>query len=91
MSLLSKLFGRGGAPKTEAEPETYKEFRIFVEPIREASGYRVSARIEKEVDGETRSHKLIRADICGSEDEARVISAGKARQMIDEQGERLFG
>ena len=92
MSLLKRLFGGGGdGGKSEAEPETYEGFTIFVEPIKEAGGFRVSARIEKEIGGELKSHKLIRADVCQSEQDAADISAAKAKQMIDEQGERLFG
>lgn len=94
MSLLSKLFGGGsdsGDGRKGAEPEIYKDFRIFPDPVREAGGHRVAARIEKEVDGETRIHRMIRADLCTAEDEAREISARKARLLIDEQGERLFG
>lgn len=89
MSLLKRLFGGGSAP--EVEPETYKEFRIFAEPMKEPSGFRVAARIEKEIDGETRTHQLIRADVCNTEDQAREISSGKARALIDEKGEQLFG
>ncbi len=43
------------------------------------------------VDGESRTHELIRADTMGSLDDATAISVAKARQMIDEQGDRLFG
>ena len=90
MSILSKLFG-GGAPAKDVEPETYEGFRIFAEPAREGSGYRLAARIEKEIGGETRSHQLIRADVFNSEDEAVKYSVAKAKQMIDQMGEGLFG
>jgi len=36
-------------------------------------------------------HRLIRADLFGSAEEAARFSLIKARQVIDEQGERLFG
>ena len=85
MPLFSKLFG-GGASK-DAEPETYEGFRITAAPEKEAGGYRLAARIEK--DGKT--HRLIRADVFSSEDEARAASVTKAKQVIDEQGEGLFG
>ena len=90
MPFLSKLFGGGPARKSEEEQEIYKDFRIVVDPIREAGGFRVAARIEKEVDGEILSFQLIRADVCRSESQAREVSSAKARQVIDEQGERLF-
>ena len=90
MSLFSKLFG-GGSAASEPEPETYEGFRIFPEPIKESGGYRLGARIEKEVGGETRVHRLIRADVFQSEDEAMKFSVSKAKQMIDQMGEGLFG
>ncbi|MCB1358831.1 MAG: hypothetical protein KDK53_20805, partial [Maritimibacter sp.] len=73
MSLFSKLFG-GGSAASEPEPETYEGFRIFPEPIKESGGYRLGARIEKEVGGETRVHQLIRADVFQSEEEAMKFS-----------------
>ncbi|MCA9680472.1 MAG: transcriptional activator HlyU [Myxococcales bacterium] len=90
MSLFSKLFGGGGAASAP-EPETYEGFRIFPEPIKESGGFRLGARIEKEVGGETRVHQLIRADVFQSEDEAMKFSVSKAKQMIDQMGEGLFG
>lgn len=88
MSLLSRLFG-SKSEKPEATPssEDHKGFRITPKPIREGGQFRVSALIEK--DG--RRHELIRADTMASLEEAMVLSLAKARQMIDEQGERLFG
>lgn len=85
MSLLSKLFGGGGGP--EPERETYEGFTITPNPAREGSRFRIGATIEK---GE-KVHHLIRADMLESLDEANEASVRKAKQMIDEQGERLFG
>ena len=88
MSLLSRLFGGGSAP--EVEPEVYKEFNLFPEPVKEPGGYRVAARIEKVIGGEPRAHRLIRADTCASEEDAREISLAKAKLLIDERGDALF-
>ena len=90
MSLLSRLFGGGGAPKPRHAPETYKDFAITPDPAREGSRFRIRARIEKEIGGETKTHTLIRADTLEDEDAAVAASVGKARQLIDEQGDRLF-
>ncbi len=90
MSLFSKLFGGGGA-KPAKEPEVYKDFRIFPEPQSGAGGFRIAARIEKEVGGETKTHHLLRADTVQSAEEAETFSIRKAKQLIDEQGERIFG
>ena len=85
MSIFKKLFGGGVAP--EAEPESHNGFTIRPEPIRDGDQWRICAVIEK--DG--RTHRLIRADTMGDRGQAVEASVGKARQMIDEQGERLFG
>ncbi|MFO1210584.1 MAG: HlyU family transcriptional regulator [Amaricoccus sp.] len=90
MSLLSRLLGRSSASAPAPEPEIYKDFRIFVEPVREGSRYRIAARIEKQAGGEVRSHRLIRADTCDDADMARDMTLQKAKQVIDEQGDAIF-
>ena len=94
MSLWSKLFGGGGGSKSNARPEpeaeTYKGFIIFPEPQRGEGGYRVGARIEKEIAGEVKVHQLLRADAILNVDDAAAFSVRKAKQVIDEQGERIF-
>lgn len=91
MPFWSRLFG--GTPAAASAPpvEEHKGFRITPKPVPEGGQHRVAARIEKEVGGVLRVHELVRADRLASLDEARALSLAKARQMIDEQGERLFG
>ena len=88
MSLFSKLFGSGEEP----DPETveYKGFGIFPDPLAEGSKYRLSARIEKTIDGDRKTYLVIRADVFESRDQAESFSIAKAKQVIDEQGERVF-
>lgn len=88
MSLFSKLFGGGAAP--EAEPEEHGGFLIYPEPIAEGGKYRLCARIEKTVDGELKSHRLIRADVLDDREAAHSVSLAKAKQVIEESGDRLF-
>jgi hypothetical protein len=90
MSLLSRLFGGGGPAKPRHASETYKDFTITPDPARDGPRWRISARIEKEVGGATKTQRLIRADTFEDESAAAAASLGKARQLIDEQGERLF-
>ncbi|WP_435259858.1 HlyU family transcriptional regulator [Thioclava sp. FR2] len=88
MSLLSKLFGSRPKPAAqEHKPEEYNGFTIIPTPIREGSRFRLSARIEK---GD-QMHSLIRADMLDDEITAISASIAKAKRMIDEQGDRLFG
>ncbi len=95
MSFLKKLFGGSngagtGAP-ANADMVEYEGFMIAPTPMEEGGQYRVCALIRKEIDGDMKEHKLIRADICSSLQEASDMSLRKARQMIDERGDRLFG
>ena len=87
MSILKKLFG--GA-QSEPEAESYEGFTIRPTPIAEGGQYRLCAVIEKEVDGVLKSYRLIRADMLPAQEEAAKVSVAKARQVIDEMGERLF-
>lgn len=88
-SFFSRLFGTSvpAAPK----PVLHKEFRIFPQPVREGGVYRIAARIEKDIGGVTKTHSLIRADTSPTLDEATGASVNKARQAIDQLGDRLFG
>ncbi len=86
MSWLSKIFGGGGSNAAAAVTETYKDFSITPQPQKDANGWRIAALIEK--DG--KSHTLIRADVLNAKDAAEAASVSKAKQVIDEQGERLF-
>jgi len=98
MSFFKKLFGGkekggftsggGGAPVAEA---THEGFQIATMPMEEGRQFRVSALITKEVDGTMKEHRLIRADMCSTADEASDIAMRKARQVIDERGEGVFG
>lgn len=89
MSFFKKLFGGGDSP-ADAPKEEYEGFHITPTPISEGDTYRICALIEKEVDGEVRVHKLVRADTMRALDAAQSASLTKAKQVIDEQGERIF-
>ena len=92
MPIWSRFFGGKQTTEPASSPsEEHKGFRITPQPIHEGGHYRIAARIEKEVAGVPRFHDLVRADTVASLDEARALSLAKARQVIDEQGERLFG
>ncbi|WP_298842629.1 HlyU family transcriptional regulator [uncultured Roseobacter sp.] len=90
MSFFKNLFGGGGNRSPEVEPVTHKGFRITPTPIAEGNTFRISATVEKEIEGETRSHTLIRADTLQGREAAEEASVSKAKQVIDEQGDRIF-
>jgi hypothetical protein len=92
MSFLKKLFAggtkAGSRPTSEIEHEGY---HIATTPIPEGSQFRLAANITKEIEGEVRQHRLIRADLFTSADEASEAAIRKAKQVIKEQGDKLFG
>ncbi len=90
MSILSRLFGRGAGREQATETVEYQGFRIIPKPMKEAGGYRIAARLEKDVGGEVKRHDLIRADVCTSLEEAKTAALAKAKSLIDEQGETIF-
>ncbi|MFV0296709.1 MAG: HlyU family transcriptional regulator [Hyphomicrobiaceae bacterium] len=94
MSFWKKLFGSGNtdtANKDKVVREAdHKGFRIAAMPYAEAGQYQVAGRITKEADGVTREHRFVRADRFASLEDAADVALMKARQMIDQQGERIF-
>ncbi len=94
MSFFSKLFGGGVSEKSgddTIEAVVYEGYRIRSIKMQEGGQYRVCAEISRELNGEEKTHKLIRADMCSSAEDASEIAMRKAKQMIKEQGDRLFG
>ncbi len=89
---FNRVFGSKDAPpKTKAaDSVSYQDFEIRPTPVKEASGWRISGTIVKEVDGTIREHVFIRADSCADAESAVALTVRKARQLIDEQGERIF-
>jgi hypothetical protein len=89
-ALLTRLFGGGSPPAVEDSIE-YNGYRIRPTPYRRAGLYQTCGVIEKEVRGETKQHRFVRAETHPSREGAVAFAIAKARQLIDEQGERLFG
>ena len=90
MPFFSRLFGKAAAPAAAPEPVLHKGCRIFPEPEKAPGGYRVAARIEKDIAGNLKTHHLIRADIFSSLEDAQDTSLSKAKLAIDQLGDSLF-
>ncbi|MGI9402461.1 MAG: HlyU family transcriptional regulator [Rhizobiaceae bacterium] len=92
MSFLKKLFG-GGDDKGNAKPVEEVEhegYLVATTPIPEGGQYRLSALITKEIDGELYEHQLIRADLFTNTQDASQAAIRKAKQVIKEQGDKMF-
>lgn len=94
LGFLKNLFGGGPRKEPEpgkAEPATeYNGFTIVPAPRQEAGGWSTEGTISKTVDGELLTHHFIRADKTGSREGAVDLTLNKARQTIDQLGERVF-
>jgi hypothetical protein len=97
--LIGKLTGGSAGAKdsgsaanaNDGEVEDYKGYTIIPSPRPNGGQYNTAGLITREIEGEVKKHQFIRADTHGSRDEAIRHSVTKAKQIIDEQGDRLFG
>ena len=90
MKLLRGLFQSSPKPAVEPEPMPaceYDGYTITPAPVQEEAGFRINGTIVK---GE-REHQFIRADVLPTAESCADEMIRKAKQMIDQQGERLFG
>lgn len=89
--MLGKLFKSFfSKPEVHITPVEYQGYSIT--PILEDSGgrYYTRAKISKEIDGETKEAVFIRADAHSSPEQAEEHSIIKAKQIIGEQGDKIF-
>jgi hypothetical protein len=93
MSFFSALFGRGSAENSSkaADPVAYKGYVICAAPYKNNGHYQTAGTIEREIEGVRKEHRFIRADAYASYDDAVSFTINKARQIIDLQGDRIFG
>jgi hypothetical protein len=90
-SLFRRLFAGGRAAEpVPAAAEEYRGFRIRPTPFRAEGQYQTAGIIERTVDGIAKEHRFIRAERHSSAEEAAAFALTKGRQIIDEQGERVF-
>jgi hypothetical protein len=88
--LFARLFG-DVAVDPEEDPVEYNGYRIRPTPFPRLGQYQTAGMIEKDVGGETKEYRFVRAETHSSREEAIAFSIAKAKQIIDEQGERMFG
>lgn len=96
MSFLKSLFGLGGgktagdAPAAAAKEAEHKGFIIRATPYKDGGQFQTAGTIAKEIDGEMKEYKFVRADRFSTLEEAADLSLSKGRQIVDEQGDRMF-
>jgi hypothetical protein len=74
-----------------ADPVEYKGYRIRAAPYRTNSLYQTAGTIEKDTPEGVKQHRFVRADTHHSREDAIAFAVSKAKQIIDLQGDRIFG
>jgi len=88
-SALKSMFSAGEAAPKEPDvlpSEEYQGYIITPAPVHEEHGYRINGTIIK---GEN-LHTFVRADTLASAEECGNEMIRKAKQMIDQQGDKIF-
>ncbi|WP_435103305.1 HlyU family transcriptional regulator [Arhodomonas sp. AD133] len=91
--LLDSLRGGGGDDDTAkvAARETYKGFEVRAMPRKEGNTWRVAGEIARGEGEQAQTRSFVRADTYPAHDDAVAVSLRKGQQIIDEQGDQLFG
>ena len=97
MSFLKSLFGLdGGKSRDNASARRtiksaeHNGFTIDAQPYAAGGQFQVAGVISREIDGTRKAHRFVRADRFATLEDAADFSLTKARQMIDQSGDRLF-
>jgi len=96
-SMLKDLWNRfagGGNASVHEEPSAeaveYKGFRIRPAPYSAKGGFQTAGVIEKDFETGMKEYRFVRAETHPSKDEASTFAVTKGKQIIDEQGDRVF-
>ncbi|HUF45677.1 MAG TPA: HlyU family transcriptional regulator [Aestuariivirgaceae bacterium] len=95
MSMLKELWERlmgvrPGEDEVAVQTVEYKGYRIRPAPYQSGSQYQTAGTIEKDFPSGVKEHRFVRAEAHANKDEAVEFSLLKARQIIDQQGDRMF-
>jgi len=90
----SRLTAARSAQDADGPPAAaieYKGYRIQPTPYKTSGVYQTSGIIEKDTPEGKKTHRFVRADTHHSRDDAVAFAISKAKQIIDLQGDRIFG
>lgn len=91
---LARLAGGGsGEPEAAADVPAveYKGYRLKPAPYRNGNVFQTAGIIEKDFPDGVREHRFVRADTHPSVDDANTFALNKAKQIVDQEGDRIFG
>lgn len=91
---LKRIFGGGAdnenAPKATEPDDVYKGVEVFAQPVKDEGQWRVAGLMRKSAGGETIERRFMRADLLPDEASAKTTALGKARLIIDQNGDGLW-
>jgi hypothetical protein len=93
-SLWTLLSGGDGKHKGKAplaDAFEYKGFRIRPAPYPAKGQFQTAGVIEKDFATGPKEYRFVRAETHASRDDALAFAIAKGKQIIDEQGDRIFG
>jgi hypothetical protein len=97
LSFLNALWRRFTAPGSASEagePEQpaveYNGYRIRPTPYAARGQYQTAGTIEKEFADGTKQYRFVRAETHPSSADAATFAIAKGKQIINEQGDRVF-
>ena len=67
-----------------------KGYRIVAAPVKASGQFRIAGTIEKDTPDGVKRYEFIRADVYANWDDAVAVTTSKAKQIIDQEGDRLF-
>ena len=88
--LFRSLLGPGSGEGNDGDALEYNGYMIRPTPSKEGGEWLTAGVISRQFEDETKEHHFIRAERHASRDSAEEFSIVKAKQIIDEQGERIF-
>ena len=92
-TLSSWFSGRPQSAAAEAPMDAveYNGYRIRPAPYRSDGQFQTAGTIEKDFPEGMKEHRFVRAEAHPSRDAAVAFTIAKGKQIIDEQGDRVFG
>jgi hypothetical protein len=91
---LGRLAGserdKAGAAEPELPSVEYNGFRIRPAPYKTNGQYQTAGVIEKDFPDGVKTHRYIRAETHPSADDAAQFAIAKGKQIVDQQGDRMF-
>jgi len=93
-NLLARLFGSRGSTDAAGtgahEAIEYGGYRIRPTPYLSEGQYQTAGVIERDPGGEANEYRFVRAEKHASREEAASFAITKGKQIIDQDGARLF-